>query len=68
MRFVERMRRAIAHEYGLELSSVLPGQAFVARFDGEQDQQVQPLSLSAAPSLVVYALRASASDRGPGRI
>eukprot|EP00964_Phaeocystis_antarctica_P164898 scaffold143912_cov99-Phaeocystis_antarctica.AAC.1 len=33
------MRRAIAHEYGLELSSVLPGQAFVARFDGEQDQQ-----------------------------
>jgi len=39
VRFVERMRRAIAHEYGLELSSVLPGQAFVARFDGEQDQQ-----------------------------
>ena len=49
VRFVERMRRAIAHEYGLELSSVLPGQTFVARFDGEQDQQVQPLSLSAAP-------------------
>ena len=44
MRFVERMRRAIAHEYGLELSSVLPGQTFVARFDGEQDQQVQPLA------------------------
>ena len=45
VRFVERMRRAIAHEYGLPLSSVLPGQSFVARFDGAQDQQVQPLGL-----------------------
>jgi hypothetical protein len=49
VRFVERMRRAIAHEYGLALSSVLPGQTFVARFDGEQDQQAQLLSLRAAP-------------------
>jgi hypothetical protein len=44
VRFVERMRRAIAHEYGLALSSVLPGQTFVARFDGEQDQQAQLLA------------------------
>jgi len=39
VRFVERMRRAIAHEYGLALSSVLPLQTFVSCFIGEQDKQ-----------------------------
>ena len=39
IRFVERMRRAIAHEYGLPLGRVLPGQTFVAQFNGAQDKQ-----------------------------
>lgn len=39
VRFVERMRRAIAHEYGLPLSSVLPMQTFVSCFIGAQDRQ-----------------------------
>lgn len=39
VRLVERMRRAIAHEYGLALSSILPLQAFVSCFIGEQDKQ-----------------------------
>lgn len=39
VRLVERMRRAIAHEYGLKLSTVTPLQTFVACFSGAQDKQ-----------------------------
>ena len=39
VRFVERMRRSIAHEYGLPLSGVLPLQTFVSCFIGAQDKQ-----------------------------
>ena len=39
VRLVERMRRAIAHEYGLALSTVLPLQTFVSCFIGAQDKQ-----------------------------
>ena len=39
VRFVERMRRTIAHEYGLKLSTVAPLQTFVSFFMGEQDKQ-----------------------------
>jgi len=35
VRLVERMRRAIAHEYGLRLSSITPGQAYVSRIIGQ---------------------------------
>ena len=39
VRFVERMRRAIAHEYGLQLATVTPLQTFVSCFIGAQDKQ-----------------------------
>ena len=39
IRLVERMRRAIAHEYGLALSSITPLQTFVSCFIGAQDKQ-----------------------------
>jgi len=39
VRLVERMRRAIAHEYGLPLRSVTPLQTFVSCFQGAQDKQ-----------------------------
>jgi len=39
VRLVERMRRAIALEYGLRLETVLPLQTFVACFMGAQDKQ-----------------------------
>lgn len=39
VRFVERMRRVIALEYGLPLSSVTPLQTFVSKFVGAQDKQ-----------------------------
>jgi len=39
VRLVERMRRMIAHEYGLPLSTVLPMQAFAAMFTGENAKQ-----------------------------
>lgn len=39
VRLVERMRRAIAHEYNLRLSTVLPLQTFVSCFIGAQDKQ-----------------------------
>ncbi|KAL3892715.1 MAG: hypothetical protein SGPRY_014858 [Prymnesium sp.] len=34
IRLLERMRRAISYEYGLELSSIAPKQAFVSRIMG----------------------------------
>ena len=40
VRLVERMRRSIAHEYGLPLSRVLPAQTFVSCFIGKNDKQV----------------------------
>eukprot|EP00322_Chrysochromulina_rotalis_P005275 CAMPEP_0115852768 /NCGR_PEP_ID=MMETSP0287-20121206/13164_1 /TAXON_ID=412157 /ORGANISM="Chrysochromulina rotalis, Strain UIO044" /LENGTH=486 /DNA_ID=CAMNT_0003306835 /DNA_START=100 /DNA_END=1557 /DNA_ORIENTATION=+ len=39
VRIVERMRRAIAHEYGLPLSTVTPLQCFVSFFEGAQAKQ-----------------------------
>lgn len=39
VRFVERMRRAIAAEYGLRLATVLPLQTFVSCFVGAGDKQ-----------------------------
>ena len=39
VRLVERMRRAIAHEYGLSLATVTPLQTFVSCFIGAQDKQ-----------------------------
>lgn len=37
--FVERARRAIAYEYGLQLSMISPVQTFVSCFIGEQNKQ-----------------------------
>ena len=37
VRLVERMRRAIAHEYGLPLETVVPAQAFVACLVGDPE-------------------------------
>jgi len=39
VRYVERMRRAIAHEYGLPLATVTPLQTFVSCFEGEGAKQ-----------------------------
>ena len=39
VRLVERMRRAIAHEYGLPLATVVPAQAFVACLAGAQEKK-----------------------------
>lgn len=39
VRLVERMRRAIAHEYGLALSTVTPLQTFVSFFEGQGAKQ-----------------------------
>jgi len=39
VRLVERMRRVIAHEYGLPLSTVTPLQTFVSRFEGQGAKQ-----------------------------
>jgi len=39
VRLVERMRRVIAHEYGLDLQTVTPLQTFVSCFVGAQDKQ-----------------------------
>lgn len=32
MRLIERVRRAIAHEYGLDLSTILPLQAYSRKY------------------------------------
>lgn len=37
VRFIERMRRAIAFEYGLELGAIRPRQTFVSRIIGHPD-------------------------------
>ena len=39
VRFVERMRRAIAHEFGLPLATVAPLQTFVSCFEGAGAKQ-----------------------------
>eukprot|EP00966_Prymnesium_polylepis_P044780 1037259-Prymnesium_polylepis.1 len=39
VRLVERMRRVIAHEYGLPLWALSPVQTFVSCFVGEQEKQ-----------------------------
>lgn len=39
VRLVERMRRAIAHEYGLPLGTIAPVNTFVALFTGEQEKK-----------------------------
>jgi len=39
VRLVERMRRSIAHEFGLPLSTVTPLQTFVSFFEGRGAQQ-----------------------------
>lgn len=39
VRLIERMRRAIAHEYGLPLATVVPAQAFVACLAGAQEKK-----------------------------
>jgi len=39
VRLVERMRRAIAHEYGVPLHTITPLQTFVSCFIGAQDKQ-----------------------------
>ena len=39
VRLVERMRRAVAHEYGLPLSTVTPMQTFVSCFQGAKNKQ-----------------------------
>ena len=37
VRLIERMRRAIAHEYGLRLASIAPRTTFVSRITGAAD-------------------------------
>ena len=41
VRLLERMRRAVAHEWGLPLESVAPRQSFVSRIAGEADAERQ---------------------------
>eukprot|EP00966_Prymnesium_polylepis_P071825 1668115-Prymnesium_polylepis.1 len=43
VRLLERMRRVIAHEYGLCLSSVAPRQTFVSRISESGDATRQSL-------------------------
>ena len=40
IRLIERMRRVIAHEYGLNLARVVPRQAFVSRISGSAERQM----------------------------
>ena len=43
VRLVERVRRTVAHEYGLALSSVVPRQTFISRIHGKADEERQSL-------------------------
>ena len=49
LRLVERMRRVIAHEYGLQLECIAPRQTFVSRIQGTSERLSQSLHVSKIP-------------------
>lgn len=54
MRLIERMRRAIAHEYGLSLQSIAPRQTFVSRITGEAHDSSRQLLHADESSFAEY--------------
>lgn len=64
VRLVERMRRMIAHEYGLPLSTVLPMQAFAAMFSGENAKQATTHSDESTHKEFHYSCVAYFTDHG----
>ena len=64
VRLVERMRRMIAHEYGLPLSTVLPMQAFAAMFTGENAKQATTHSDESTHKEFHYSCVAYFTDHG----